>query len=123
MTEFDSGSLQRGPTDTCTDLDHLDAKALTTPMSVLPDQPEVAGAEDMFLVQHTREHIVSKVAGSWTCDCKGFQYHERCYHVRRVQFALGERPIPAFLNTDAIDDQLGHHVSGGPRLVGAGDDE
>ena len=95
-------------------LDNLDAKALTTPMAVLPDGPGVQDAEDMWLVFHQVEHAVALVGDQFTCDCKGHQYGHKCYHIRRVEFSTGRRPIPAWVNPSEIDDQLGAHVDGGP---------
>ena len=97
-------------------LDNLDAKALTTPMAVLPDGPDVDDAENMWLVLHQVEHVVALVNGDFTCDCKGHQYGHRCYHIRRVEFATGRRPIPAWADRDKIDDQLGLHVDGEPEF-------
>lgn len=96
------------------DFDALDAKALTTPMSVIPDLPNVRGAEDMFHVQHAHEHTVAKVNDEWHCDCRGYQCGHKCYHIRRVEFATGERAIPTWVNLEAVDDQLGEHVDGDP---------
>ena len=102
------------PMDDTRTLDHLDAKALTTPMSVLSDAPGVQDAEDMWLVFHQIEHVVALVGGEFTCDCKGHHYGHKCYHIRRVEFATGCRSIPAWTDRDQIDDQLGAHVDGGP---------
>lgn len=88
------------------DVEPTDVKALTTPMSVLSDQPEVADAENMYLVQHTREHIVAEVGDEWRCDCKGYQYHGYCYHVRRVEYQIGDRSVPDWVDPDALDDGL-----------------
>lgn len=93
-----------------TQLDNLDAKALTTPMSVLPNGPGVEDAADMWLVLHQVEHVVAAVDGELTCDCKGCQFGHECYHIRRVEFATGRREIPAWADRDRIDDQLGAHV-------------
>ena len=93
-------------------LNNLDAKALTTPMAVLPNGPGVGDAEDMWLVLHQVEHVVALVGGEFTCDCKGHQYGHKCYHIRRVEFATGARPIPAWADHEAVDDLLGEHVAG-----------
>jgi len=65
------------------------------------------------------EYRVDAVEGR--CTCPDAQYNlnddESCKHVRRVAFATGERPIPSWVNTEAVDSQLGHHVEGGPVVV------
>lgn len=100
-----------------TQLDGLDAKALTTPMSVLPEGPGVEEAADMWLVLHQVEHVVADVGGELTCDCKGNQFGHKCYHIRRVEFELGCREIPAWVNRERIDDQVGAHVDATPQFA------
>ena len=92
------------------ELHALDAKALTTPLAVLPNGPGVEDAENMWLVLHEIEHVVALVGGEFTCDCKGHQYGHKCYHIRRVEFATGRRSIPDWFDESALDDQLGEHL-------------
>lgn len=52
------------------------------------------------------------------CTCPDHEYrHVRCKHLRRVAFATGETALPAGVNRDVIDAQLGAHVTGSPRLA------
>lgn len=100
----------------------LDRRALTEYLSVLDNLGRVRDAEGMFLVvsQSGREYLVDGEQG--TCVCEDYQYrgHERpCKHVRRVEFATGSRPIPSWIECDALDESLGEHIDdGGPRLDG-----
>jgi predicted nucleic acid-binding Zn finger protein len=113
MTEFDSGRLQDGAHDRRTDLEPRDVRALTEVMSVLPE-----GGDVYTVVGENAggEYTVDLRAGR--CTCPDAQYRledgEQCKHVRRAAYATGERPIPAWIDADAIDDHLGAHVGGGP---------
>jgi len=52
------------------------------------------------------------------CTCPDHQYREaRCKHIRRVAFATGERPIPARVDADKVDAQLGDHVEETPKVA------
>jgi hypothetical protein len=114
MTQFESRRLQDGATDGRTDLEPRDARALTEAMTVLPE------GGDMYTV-------VGENGGTYTvdlregrCTCPDARYREeRCKHQRRAAFATGERPIPAWVERDGIDEQLGQHVGGGPERVAA----
>lgn len=46
-----------------------------------------------------------------TCECPDHEYRdEKCKHLHRGEFAMGERPIPTGADVD-VDPQLGEHVS------------
>ena len=46
------------------------------------------------------------------CECPDHQYRDvRCKHLRRVAYATGECPIPAWIETEEVDDQLGAQVN------------
>lgn len=89
--------------------DERDVRALTEYLTVLPDAP------GLF-------EVVSQSGASYTvdaregaCTCPDFEYRDViCKHLRRVAFATGQRPIPTAIPADAIDEQLGRHVDGGP---------
>ncbi|MFB6087497.1 MAG: hypothetical protein ABEJ85_03160, partial [Haloarculaceae archaeon] len=54
------------------------------------------------------------------CECPDAEYRNPeggCKHVRRVEIARGERPVPAGVAPEDVDDQLGQHVDGTPRQV------
>lgn len=94
-------------------LDERDARALTEYMSVLPDGPRAMGAPGLYLVvsQSGSAYLVDHRDGR--CECWNDKTTtEPCKHRRRVAFATGEREIPAWVDDDAVDDQLGEHVNG-----------
>jgi len=101
-------------------LEPRDARALTTPMTVMDDVGMVRDAEGMFEVttDSGREHIVDLAAPSGArCLCSDHKYRNvECKHIRRCQFEIGAREIPAWVDPDDVDDQLGAHVTvGEPR--------
>jgi hypothetical protein len=135
MTQFDAGRKNghdgRTDADTDTTLDARDVRALTECMSTLPEGGDV----------YT---VVGENGGTYTvdrrvrgrCTCPDAQYNlptddgrERCKHEARVAYATGDRPVPAWIDTDAVDAQLGEHVDATPRvaatdggIIDAGDD-
>jgi len=96
-------------------LDERDARALTEYMTVEEDVGRVRGCDQMFLVttESGSEYLVDMQLGSCECWDDTVRGHG-CKHRRRVAFATGRRPIPAWADRSAIDDQLGLHVSGEP---------
>jgi len=96
-------------------LDERDARALTEYMSVLPDGPRAKHAPGLYLVvsQSGSAYLVDHRDGR--CECWNDKTTTGpCKHRRRVAFATGEREIPAWVDDDAVDDQLGEHVNGDP---------
>jgi len=91
-------------------------RALSEVLTVLPDQPEVAGAPEMFLVvsESGSEYTVDRRDGSCTCP-DALHRGARCKHLRRVAFATGERPVP--VGVDDVDPSLGEHTAANPRPV------
>jgi len=89
-------------------IDERDARALTECMTVLPK------GGDIYTVigQHGNgEHRVD--AREDHCTCPDYQHRDPaggCKHRRRIAFATGERPIPAWVDDDAVDPLLGEHV-------------
>lgn len=60
-------------------------RALTEPMSVLPDIGRAKGAEDLYLVVSSsgKEYLVD--AHDWSCECPDATHRDvRCKHQRRV---------------------------------------
>jgi hypothetical protein len=101
----DEGSLE--------DLDAVDVRALTQYLTVLDDVGRARDAEDLYVVvsESGNEYLVDARAG--TCECPDHRYRERrCKHLRRVAFATSEREIPACVDRENIDDQMGLHVHG-----------
>jgi hypothetical protein len=96
--------------DSVTTLDDRDARALSECMTALPE-----GA-DIYTVVGENGGTYTVDADGGRCTCPDAEYRDaNCKHRRRVAFATGERPIPAWVDTDAVDPQLGAHVDG-PRF-------
>lgn len=99
----------------------LDERALTEYLTVLDDIGRARGAPDLFLVvsQSGKEWLVD--VDLERCDCPDYRYRgRRCKHLRRVAFATGERPIPSWIDREALDECLGEHIdNGGPRFDAA----
>jgi len=102
-------------------LDELDARALTEYMTVLADQGQARHADDCYTVttESGSEYFVDLRGGSCTCP-DAMHRDRRCKHQRRAAFATGARPIPDWVDSDAIDPDLGAHVDGPVMTDGAG---
>jgi predicted nucleic acid-binding Zn finger protein len=99
-------------------IDPRTERALTEYMSVLPE------GGDVYTVvgQNGGTYIVDRRAGR--CTCPDYKHNlptddgrERCKHAARVAYATRERSVPAWIDTDAVDEQLGEHVNAGPQVV------
>lgn len=106
------------------DPDKRDARALTEPMTVLPDEGTARGADGMYtVVSHTgNTHTVDTITGS--CTCPDHQYNlptddgrETCKHAARAEYATGQRAIPSWVDRDAVDECLGVATDDGPRYA------
>ena len=88
-------------------LDGRDVAALTEPMDVYADDP-VTTDDQVAVYNHGQRYIVTPHVPC--CDCPDM-IHRRpaggCKHVRRVEYLLGERTIPAGVDRGALDDGLG----------------
>ena len=94
------------------DVEQRGVRALTEYMTVLP----LGGDVYSVTTQSGSEYRVDALEGR--CTCPDHQYREvRCKHIRRVVFATGERPIPAWVDADEVDAQLGQHVDGTPKVA------
>jgi len=92
----------------------LDERALTQYLTVLPELGRARHAEDLYLVvsESGSEYLVDMRLPA--CECADHQYRDRkCKHIRRVEFATGERELPAWADQAAVDEQLGEHIDGG----------
>ena len=92
-------------------LDRRDELALTQYLTVLDDLPAVTGDDDRYVVvsESGAEYVVD--IGEGACTCPDYRYRGgRCKHIRRVEFATGERAIPA--GVDGVDPDLGRHIGG-----------
>ena len=95
-----------------TDLEQRDARALTEYMTVLP----LGGDVYSVTTQSGSEYSVDILEGR--CTCPDYKYRGvECKHLRRVTFATGDRPIPAWVDDDEVDAQLGEHVDGTPKVA------
>ena len=99
--------------------DERAAKALTESMTVLDDTLEGDLRDEEFRVYTpTGTYTVDMVAE--TCDCPDALHRGvRCKHQRRISFARGAVPIPGWVDREAIDEQLGQHLSASPRIATA----
>ncbi|WP_211195003.1 SWIM zinc finger family protein [Halorhabdus amylolytica] len=114
MSKHDSAALQTAATDRRTDLDDRDARALTECMSVLPK------GGDVYTVVGENGGTYGVDLREERCTCPDHEYREaRCKHIRRAEFATGERTIPSWADTGAIDEQLGDHVEATPQVAAA----
>lgn len=89
-------------------------RALREPMLVYEDHPRARGDHEVVVYNEAREYTVNVDVGH--CTCPAQQYHhgpsEPCKHRLRVQLARGEREIPAWVNLEAVDDQLRRRLEG-----------
>jgi PGF-CTERM protein len=112
----DAGSIDESELEEA-DPNNRTVRALTEVMTVLDSIGRARNADDLFLVNSGSgsEYLVDTRTGS--CECKWKQYNpgKECKHQKRVAFATGERPIPQWVDDDALDDQFGLHVDGDPR--------
>ncbi|WP_247002153.1 hypothetical protein [Halosolutus gelatinilyticus] len=93
--------------------DELDRRALTQYMTVLEDVSRVRGCDGQYLVisQPGSEYLVDARLG--VCECPDYRFRSReCKHLKRGAYATGQREIPAIIDRDDLDEQLGEHCSG-----------
>jgi hypothetical protein len=87
-------------------LDERDVRALTEPMDVYVDDPATADGDHEVAVYNEGERRLVNVDVGF-CDCPDAHYRQaHCKHLRRVEFALGRRAVPAGIRTEALDDGL-----------------
>jgi len=91
-------------------------------MTVLADVGEARDAPGLFRVvgQHGSTYTVDARTGACTCPdaTHRLDADELCKHAHRVAFATGERGVPAWVDRDAVDPDLGRRVDG-PRVAAA----
>lgn len=96
------------------DLEDRTVRALTECMSALPE------GGDIYTVVSESGSSYKVDSRQGRCSCPDSQHNldddESCKHERRVAFATGVHEVPDWVNTDAIDPQLGDHVEG-PSVV------
>jgi hypothetical protein len=91
-------------------LEERDARALTECMTVLPDIGRARDVPGVVVVVGEGSQYLVDVDGE-SCECPDARHRDvRCKHLRRCEFALGRRPVPAWVDDDRVDDQLGVHV-------------
>jgi len=115
MTDFEPAP-DKG--NECTDLEQRSVRALTEKMTTVP----LGGDVYSVTTESGSEYRVDARQGR--CICPDARHNldddESCKHERRVGFATGDREIPQWVNTDAVDPQLGDHVEG-PSVVSEGE--
>jgi hypothetical protein len=110
MTSYDSD--RENGHDGSTQLDDRDVRALTEYMTVLHEGGDVYSVT----TESGSEYRVDAREGR--CTCPDHKHRGvRCKHRRRVAYATGEEPVPAWADTDAVDPQLGTHVDGSPQVA------
>jgi len=95
-------------------LDDRDVAALTEYMTVLEDVGDARGAPGLYSVvaQSGRQYLVDVESGACECDDSFYRDPDGgCKHARRARFATGMDEIPAWVNEEAVDPQLGLHVA------------
>jgi hypothetical protein len=112
MTDYEPAEVEG------TDLEPRDARALTECMTVLPE------GGDIYTVVGEHGGTYSVDGREGRCTCPDAQYNlptedgrETCKHVARVTYAAGLRPVPAWVDTDAVDAHLGEHTDATPRVA------
>jgi|GEM_PF-2015182 len=88
-------------------LDDRDVRALTEYMTTL----SLGGQIFSVTTESGSEYRVD--GRDKVCDCPDFTYRDdvdRCKHIRRVEFATGEREIPSWVDHTEVDPHLGEHV-------------
>jgi hypothetical protein len=93
---------------------------LTEPITAIPDVGRTADADGLYVVvSHTgNDYLVDSRTGA--CECPDARHRDPdggCKHVRRVRYATGETPIPAWVDVDAVDACLSAGVDATPRVV------
>lgn len=105
-------------------LDSRDVRALTESMTVMDLVGLAKDADDLYVVVSTSEYLVDVREGA--CTCPDFEHNlpaadgrETCKHLARVTYETGMRPVPGWVDRDALDDQLlaAEHVDGEPRFT------
>lgn len=98
------------------DLEQRDVRPLTEYMTTL----SLGGDVYSVTTQSGSEYRVDGLEGRCTCPDKQYNLEdgELCKHERRVRFATGQWTIPAWVDADEVDAQLGEHVEETPKVAG-----
>lgn len=95
-------------------VDERDVLALQQYLTVLDDLPQVADDDDdryVVVSESGEAYLVDLRSG--TCTCPDYRFRsERCKHIRRVEFATGEREIPP--GVEGVDPDIGRHLENSP---------
>lgn len=87
------------------DLTERDVAALTEPMCVVVDDPDIWNDSEVAVYSGATRYAVSPATGF--CECPDHHYRGReCKHLRRAAFALELREVPAWANRETIDPVL-----------------
>lgn len=86
-------------------------RALTEYLTVVPE------AADLYKVYSGSGQTYTVDAREEVCDCTDHAMREvACKHILRVQFEIGDRAIPAWVDREAIPRDFASHVDGEPRF-------
>ena len=115
MSQFETAEGESSVTAGCTDLEQRDVRALTEYMTTLP----LGGNMYSVTTESGSEYRVDALEGRCTCPDKQYNLEdgELCKHERRVRFATGQWAIPAWIDADEVDAQLGEHVEETPKVA------
>jgi uncharacterized Zn finger protein len=76
-------------------------RALTEPMSVLPEIGRAKGAEDLYLVVSSSGNSYLVDARDWSCECPDATHRDvRCKHQRAVALRTGR------LDSEELEEEL-----------------
>ena len=113
MSTKDTSGVKSPATTGSTEPDERDVRAVTEYLTVLDDLPAVADADGLYVVVSESGESYTVDARTDACQCPYKKYRGiRCKHARRVAYATGREPIPAGIDAEEIDDDLGRHVGG-----------
>jgi hypothetical protein len=115
MSKSELAESESSATADSIDLEERDVRALTEYMTTLP----LGGDVYSVTTESGSEYRVDALEGRCTCPDKQYNLEdgELCKHERRVRFATGQWAIPAWVDADEVDGQLGEHVEGTPKVA------
>lgn len=112
----DSDTPRGRATTDSVEVDGRTVAALTDVMTVLDSIGRAADAPELYLVVSSSGSAYLVDTAEGRCECPDDTHRPvECKHRRRVAFAIGERPIPKWVDPVALDDQFGLHVDADPR--------
>ena len=93
-----------------------EARALTERLLVVPNAPEVEGADEMVAVYNEAGERYTVDLQTRSCQCRDHQYRcasvegMHCKHVHRALFHTGAKAIPDWIDRSRVDPVLLHRL-------------